>query len=106
MLSDPDKFLNHGVTYAVRSKALYEGKDIFIFGGGDSALDWTIDLAEKAKSLSLVHRRDAFRGALHSEEKMRELVVSGNGGVTNGGGISTLSITSYREQTRISSNQL
>ena len=52
-------------------------KDIFIFGGGDSALDWTIDLAEKAKSLSLVHRRDAFRGALHSEEKMRELVASG-----------------------------
>ena len=76
-ISDPDKFLNHGVTYAVRSKALYEGKDIFIFGGGDSALDWTIDLAEKAKSLSLVHRRDAFRGALHSEEKMRELVASG-----------------------------
>ena len=40
-------------------------------------MDWTIDLAEKAKSLSLVHRRDAFRGALHSEEKMRELVASG-----------------------------
>jgi thioredoxin reductase (NADPH) len=76
-INEPDKFLNNGVTYAVRSKSLYENKDIFIFGGGDSALDWTIDLAEKAKSLSLVHRRDAFRGALHSEEKMRELVASG-----------------------------
>ena len=76
-ISEPDTFLNKGVTYAVRSKSLYENKDIFIFGGGDSALDWTIDLAEKAKSLSLVHRRDAFRGALHSEEKMRELVASG-----------------------------
>jgi thioredoxin reductase (NADPH) len=76
-INEPDKFLNNGVTYAVRSKSLYENKDIFIFGGGDSALDWTIELAEKAKSLSLVHRRDAFRGALHSEEKMRELVASG-----------------------------
>jgi thioredoxin reductase (NADPH) len=76
-INEPDKFLNNGVTYAVRSKSLYENKDIFIFGGCDSALDWTIDLAEKAKSLSLVHRRDAFRGALHSEEKMRELVASG-----------------------------
>jgi thioredoxin reductase (NADPH) len=76
-INEPDKFLNNGVTYAVRSKSLYENKDIFIFGGGDSALDWTIDLAEKAKSLSLVHRRDAFRGALHSEEKMRELAASG-----------------------------
>ena len=76
-INEPDKFLNNGVTYAVRSKSLYENKDIFIFGGGDSALDWTIDLAEKAKSLSLVHRRDAFRGALHSEQKMRELVASG-----------------------------
>ena len=76
-INEPDKFLNNGVTYAVLSKSLYENKDIFIFGGGDSALDWTIDLAEKAKSLSLVHRRDAFRGALHSEEKMRELVASG-----------------------------
>ena len=76
-INEPDKFLNNGVTYAVRSKSLYENKDIFIFGGGDSALDWTIELAEKAKSLSLVHRRDAFRGALHSEEKMRELAASG-----------------------------
>ena len=76
-IEDPDKFINKGVTYAVRSKSTYENKDVFIFGGGDSALDWCIELAEKAKSLSLVHRRDAFRGAQHTEEQMRELVAAG-----------------------------
>ena len=73
-IEEPDKFLNHGVNYAVRSKDKYKNKDIFIFGGGDSALDWSVELAENAKSLSLVHRRDAFRGAPHTEELMRELV--------------------------------
>ena len=76
-IEDPDKFINNGVTYAVRSKSTYENKDVFIFGGGDSALDWCVELAEKAKSLSLVHRRDAFRGAQHTEEQMRELVAAG-----------------------------
>ena len=76
-IEDPDKFINKGVTYAVRSKATYENKDVFIFGGGDSALDWCVELAEKSKSLSLVHRRDAFRGAQHTEEQMRALVTAG-----------------------------
>ena len=76
-IADPDKFINNGVTYAVRSKSTYENKDVFIFGGGDSALDWCVELADKAKSLSLVHRRDAFRGAQHTEEQMRELVAAG-----------------------------
>jgi thioredoxin reductase (NADPH) len=76
-IEDPDKFINKGVTYAVRSKSTYENKDVFIFGGGDSALDWCVELAGKAKSLSLVHRRDAFRGAQHTEEQMRELVAAG-----------------------------
>ena len=76
-IEDPDKFINKGVTYAVRSKSTYENKNVFIFGGGDSALDWCVELAEKAKSLSLVHRRDAFRGAQHTEEQMRELVAAG-----------------------------
>jgi thioredoxin reductase (NADPH) len=76
-IEDPDKFINRGVTYAVRSKSTYENKDVFIFGGGDSALDWCVELAEKANSLSLVHRRDAFRGAQHTEEQMRKLVAEG-----------------------------
>ena len=76
-IEDPDKFINKGVSYAVRSKDLYADKNIFIFGGGDSALDWTVELSKIAKSISLVHRRDAFRGAQHTEEMMRELVKDG-----------------------------
>ena len=73
-IEEPDKFLNYGVNYAVRSKDKYKDKDILIVGRGDAALDWYVELAENAKSLSLVHRRDAFRGAPHTEELMRELV--------------------------------
>jgi len=76
-IDDPDKFKDKGVTYAVRSKSTYKDKNVFIFGGDDSALDWTIELSKIAKSINLVHRRDAFRGALHSEEQMRELVSKG-----------------------------
>ena len=76
-IENPDKFINRGVSYAVRSVEKYKNKNIFIFGGGDSALDWTVELAKIAKSVSLVHRRDAFRGAQHTEEMMRELVKDG-----------------------------
>ena len=75
-IDSPDDYVDKGVSYAVRSIDSYKDKNIFVFGGGDSALDWTIELAKNAKTLSLVHRRDAFRGALHSEEQMRELVKS------------------------------
>ena len=73
-IEDPDKYKDKGVTYAVRSKEIYRDKNVFIFGGGDSALDWTIELSKIAKKVNLVHRRDAFRGAPHSEEMMRKLV--------------------------------
>ncbi len=76
-IEDPDKFINKGVSYAVRSKDKFTDKNIFIFGGGDSALDWTVELSKIAKSVSLVHRRDAFRGAQHTEEMMRNLVKEG-----------------------------
>lgn len=73
-IDDPDQFLGSGVSYAIRSKDLYKDKDLIIFGGGDSALDWSVELAEIAKSISLVHRRDDFRGAPHTEKLMRDLV--------------------------------
>ena len=76
-IEDPDRFLNKGVTYAVKNKSTYKNKTVFIFGGGDSALDWAVELANDTKKLFLVHRRDAFRGAQHTESQMRELV--GNG---------------------------
>ena len=74
---DPDKFLNKGVAYLVRDKKNYKNKDVIIFGGGDSALDWTVELADIAKSVTLIHRRDKFRGAPNTESQMRELVETG-----------------------------
>ena len=65
------------VHYAVRKMDAFRDKDILIAGGGDSALDWTINLAPIAKSLTLVHHRDGFRAAQHSVNKMRELVDEG-----------------------------
>ncbi|MFT3941097.1 NAD(P)/FAD-dependent oxidoreductase [Rhodopseudomonas sp.] len=65
------------VHYAVRKMEDFRGKDILIVGGGDSALDWTLNLNPIAKSMTLVHRRDDFRGAPHSVEQMRQLVASG-----------------------------
>lgn len=65
------------VHYAVRRIEDMRGKNVLIVGGGDSALDWTLSLAPVAKSLTLLHRRDEFRGAPHSVEKMRELVSEG-----------------------------
>ena len=76
-IENPDALMENGVSYAVQSKKRYENKDVIIFGGGDSALDWTVELADIAKSISLVHRRDAFRGAQHTEAQMRELVKQG-----------------------------
>ena len=77
-IEDPDKYLNKGVSYAVKSKDLYKDKNLFIFGGGDSALDWTVELAKIAKSVNLIHRRDQFRGAQHTEAQMRDLVKAGD----------------------------
>ena len=65
------------VFYAVRQKENFRGKNLLIAGGGDSALDWAIELQPIAKSLTLVHRRDEFRAAPHSVAKMRELVAAG-----------------------------
>ena len=76
-IENPDALMENGVSYAVQSKKRYENKNVVIFGGGDSALDWTVELADIAKSISLVHRRDAFRGAQHTEAQMRELVKQG-----------------------------
>lgn len=69
-----EAFEGTSVYYAVRRMDEFAGKDIVIVGGGDSALDWTLSLQPKAKSLTLIHRRDDFRAAPHSVEQMRALV--------------------------------
>ena len=66
-----------GVLYAVRKMEEFRGHEIVVVGGGDSALDWTLNLQPIAKSLTLVHRRPEFRAAPDSVNKMRSLEKSG-----------------------------
>ncbi len=66
-------FEDKGVEYMIIEPELYRGKDVVIAGGGDSALDWSIFLTDVAASVTLVHRRNEFRGALDSVEKVQEL---------------------------------
>lgn len=66
-------FEDHGVEYIIRDPEIYRDKKVVISGGGDSALDWTVFLTEVASSVTLVHRRNEFRGALDSVEKVQQL---------------------------------
>lgn len=68
-----EAFEENGVEYFVRDPEMFRNKRIVIAGGGDSALDWTIYLAEIASQVTLMHRRNEFRGALDSVEKVRNL---------------------------------
>ncbi len=72
-LENLDKFEDNGVAYIIRNPEVYRNKKVLIAGGGDSALDWAIFLAAIAKEVTLVHRRNEFRGALDSVEKVQEL---------------------------------
>ena len=72
-----DAYEGTSVFYSVKKMEAFRGKDVLIVGGGDSALDWTINLQPIAKSLTLLHRRDDFRAAPDSVKKMRELVAEG-----------------------------
>ena len=65
------------VFYSVKKMEAFRGKDMLIVGGGDSALDWVNNLQPIVKSMTLLHRRDEFRAAPDSVNKMRELVASG-----------------------------
>jgi len=67
------QFEENGVEYFVRNPEMFRDKRIVIAGGGDSALDWSVFLADVASEVTLVHRRNEFRGALDSVEKVQEL---------------------------------
>jgi thioredoxin reductase (NADPH) len=73
-----EAFEGRHVHYKVRSAAEFAGKRLVIFGGGDSALDWTLELAGKTRGLTLVHRRPEFRAAPASVARMRDLVAHGS----------------------------
>jgi thioredoxin reductase (NADPH) len=72
-----DAYEQKSVFYAVRKMENFRDKNIVIVGGGDSALDWTLNLQPVAKKLTLIHRRDDFRAAPHSVKAMRDLVAAG-----------------------------
>jgi thioredoxin reductase (NADPH) len=72
-----EAYESQSVFYSVKKMEALRGRDILIVGGGDSALDWTLNLQPLAKSLTLLHRRDDFRAAPDSVKKMRELVAAG-----------------------------
>ena len=70
-------FEDKGVDYIVKDPEKYRDKNVVISGGGDSALDWTIFLADVAKSVTLIHRRTSFRGHLDSVKKVNDLAANG-----------------------------
>jgi thioredoxin reductase (NADPH) len=72
-----EQFEGSQIFYRVRAAAEFHGKRLVIFGGGDSALDWTLALADRAAALTLVHRRADFRAAPASVAKMQQLVAAG-----------------------------
>jgi thioredoxin reductase (NADPH) len=105
--------------YAVRQRADFEGRDLVIVGGGDSALDWALDLLPSVKSLTLVHRRDKFRAAPHSVHAMEQAVAEGRMKFVTGelgrldgtegrddGALSAVSIRNKTETTTLKADRL
>lgn len=100
-------FEDNGVDYIIKDPEKYRGKNVVISGGGDSALDWTIFLADVAQSVTLIHRRNNFRGHLDSVHKVTELASAGkinlvlNSEVTGLEGnekLESLSITNFNDE--------
>lgn len=77
VLEDLAFYEDKGIEYFVKDPELFRDKKIVIAGGGDSALDWSIFLADVASEVTLIHRRNEFRGALDSVEKVQELKHAG-----------------------------
>ena len=71
-----EKFEGKEILYSVKDKTIFENKTVSIFGGGDAALDWAIELSATSK-VQLIHRRDEFRGAKASVDKVKELSKEG-----------------------------
>lgn len=72
-----DELLGKGVAYHVKDPAAYHGKKVLVVGGGDSAVDWVLNLKGKTDRLILIHRRDGFRAHAHSMKQLREAVATG-----------------------------
>jgi thioredoxin reductase (NADPH) len=114
-LAGIEAFEGKSVFYAVRRMDEFRGRDVLIVGGGDSALDWTLSLQPVANRLTLLHRRDEFRGVPSSVEKMRALVAEKKmdlriGQVTtlhgDGGDLSGATIRTKDGEERLACNRL
>jgi thioredoxin reductase (NADPH) len=95
MVAEAERFEGKQIHYRVRNAADFRGRDLLIAGGGDSALDWTLDLCGKARSLTLLHRRAEFRAQPASVLRMKELVAAGRMRLLEGT-VSTLTIEGDR----------
>ena len=73
LINNIESYEEKGVSYFVKDPSVYKNKNVLISGGGDSALDWTIELANIASNVTLIHRRNEFRGAMDSVEKVQKL---------------------------------
>lgn len=72
-----EELLGKGVAHHVKDPAHYEGKRVLVVGGGDSAVDWVLNLKERTKRLVLIHRREGFRAHAHSMAQMKHAVEAG-----------------------------
>ena len=75
-IKESEKFEGKKIFYSVKDKTIFKNKTVSIFGGGDSALDWAIELSATSR-VHLIHRRDEFRGAQASVEKLKKLSKEG-----------------------------
>ena len=75
-IKECEKYENKSVLYSVKDKSIFKGKTVSIFGGGDSAIDWAVELS-KDSNVNLIHRRDEFRGAQLNVNKVHDLNKSG-----------------------------
>jgi thioredoxin reductase (NADPH) len=114
-LNGIESYEGKSVFYSVRRMDDFRGKDVLVVGGGDSALDWTLNLQPVANSLTLLHRRDEFRGAPHSVEQMRALVAEGKislliGQMTgldgDGSQLTAVAVKTKDGETRVAANRL
>jgi len=72
-LENIDKYEDNGLVYKIINKDDFKDKNVIISGGGDSALDWTLELSKIAKKITLIHRRNEFRGAVESVKQIQKL---------------------------------
>jgi len=104
IIEDLEFYENKGVEYFVKNPEQFRNKKIVIAGGGDSALDWSIFLSDIAEKVTLVHRRNEFRGALSSVDKVQQLKKEGKINLVTPAEVVALKGAEYLESLVVESN--